>query len=372
MHAGAAAVSLSPLDGLHRAVGARMTAFAGYVLPLHYAPGILAEHIHTRSAASLFDVSHMGQVEVRGPDVAAALERLLPTDVLGLKPGRSRYTLLTNARGGVVDDLLVGNTGHSYYLVVNAARRSEDLSVLRNGAPDLQLELHAERALLALQGPAAATVLAALVPAVAGLPFMGGGAFVVAGAATWITRSGYTGEDGFELSLMADQAEAVARTLLADPRVRPAGLGARDSLRLEAGLCLYGHELNDTTSPVEAGLDWTIPRVRRLGGARAGGFPGAERIFAELTQGPTRRRVGVQPEGRAPVRDGAVLRDAGQRVVGEITSGGYGPSVGAPIAMGYVLADAATVGALLYADVRGQRAPVRVMPLPFMPHRYYR
>lgn len=363
----------TPLDALHHELGARMVPFAGHALPLQYPTGILAEHHHTRSHAALFDVSHMGQIRIQGSGAARALERLLPADVLGLAPGRQRYGFFTNDAGGIEDDLMFCNTGEALLLVVNAAQKKADLARLRAGLPaGVGVQLLDDRALLALQGPEAAAVLAGWAPRVTALPFLGSAECTLAGVPVRLARSGYTGEDGFEISVAAARAETLARALLADPRVLPAGLGARDSLRLEAGLCLYGHELDAATTPVEAGLDWAIPRVRRAGGERAGGFPGAARIYAQMQGGPPRRRVGLRPEGRAPVREGAPLTDAAGRPVGAITSGGHGPSVDAPVAMGYVVADCARPGTILHTDLRGRILAATVAPLPFVPHRYHR
>jgi aminomethyltransferase len=363
----------TPLHALHLELGARMVPFAGYAMPVQYPTGILKEHLHTRAAAGFFDVSHMGQAALHGPDAAARLEALVPVDVIGLPANRQRYALFTNEAGGLLDDLMVSNLGSRLFLVVNAARKDHDLAHLRNHLGDA-VEALPERALLALQGPAAEAVLARHAPWVAALRFMDIREGAVAGHPAIVSRSGYTGEDGFEISVAAGAAEALARALLAAPEVRPVGLGARDSLRLEAGLCLYGHDIDETTSPVEAGLDWAIQKVRREGGARAGGFPGASRILAELRHGPARRRVGLRPEGRAPVREGAALfaADAGGEPIGRVTSGGFGPSLDAPVAMGYAPASLSAPGTRLHAEVRGRRLPVTVAPLPFHPTRYKR
>jgi len=358
----------TPLDTLHRELGARMVPFAGWSLPLQY-EGITKEHLWCRAHAALFDVSHMGQIAVRGEDAARALERLVPSDLLALAPGRSRYSVLTNERGGVIDDLILANDGpRGWFLVVNAARREVDLAHLRAHLPDLGVELCEDRALLALQGPEAEAVLAAHVPGVRGLSFMDAGWFAWEGREVRISRSGYTGEDGFEISCPADAAVAFARILLADPRVRPAGLGARDTLRLEAGLCLYGHELDEETTPVEAGLSWIIGQRRR----EERGFPGAEVILRQLREGPPRRLVGLRPEGRVPVREGTPLSTPAGGSAGRVTSGTFGPTVGAPIAMGYVEGRLAGPGTRLCAEVRGRRLELSVAPLPFVPHRYRR
>ncbi|MEM7491212.1 MAG: glycine cleavage system aminomethyltransferase GcvT, partial [Pseudomonadota bacterium] len=327
-----------PLAALHREMGGKMVPFAGYAMPVQYPAGVMAEHLHTRQKAGLFDVSHMGQIVVRGAGAAEALERLLPVNVTGLADGRQRYALLTTPDGGVADDLMVANRGDHHLLVVNGAMKHADLALLVAGMPDVDVTMFEDRALLALQGPSAAPVLDALVPGVAAMRFMDVGNFAWRDADLWISRSGYTGEDGFEISVPVAAAEGFARALLAHDDVMPVGLGARDSLRLEAGMPLYGQDLTPEISPVEAGLAWAIQKVRRRGGAREGGFPGADRILAELADGPARIRVGLRPEGRAPMRAGVMLyADADAAApVGTVTSGGFGPSVGAPVAMGYV------------------------------------
>lgn len=359
----------TPLHDLHRELGARMVPFAGYEMPLQYPAGIVAEHRHCREAAALFDVSHMGQVRITGPDPAEALERLVPADIAGLAPGRSRYTMFTNEAGGILDDLICGREEDGLFLVVNAARKAVDLAHLRaHLEPEHRVEALDDRALLALQGPQAATVLRELVPGVGKLVFMETGWFGFEGAELRVSRSGYTGEDGFEISVPADRAVAFARRLLDFEPVRPAGLGARDSLRLEAGLCLWGHDIDETTTPVEAGLAWTIGRRRR----EAGDFPGAPVILAQLRDGPPRRLVGLEVEGRVPVREGATLRAPGGGEAGRVTSGGFGPTVGRPIAMGYVATPHAAPDTVLEAEVRGRPVPVRVVRLPFVPHRYVR
>jgi len=358
----------TPLFDLHRELGAKLVPFAGYELPLHYPDGILAEHRWCRAKAALFDVSHMGQIVVRGADAAAALERLVPGDIRGLAPGRARYTLFTDDGGGILDDLIVSNGGDHLVLVVNAACKADDIAHLRQHLePGCRVESLDDRALLALQGPAAATVLARLAPECVALRFMQAAELELAGLRCRVSRTGYTGEDGFEISLGADHAPKLARTLLAAEEVRPAGLGARDSLRLEAGLCLYGHDIDRTTSPVEAGLAWTIGKRRR----EEGGFPGAARILRELREGPARRLVGLCPEGRAPAREGTEIVVDGA-VVGRVTSGGFGPSVGGPIAMGYVAAAHAAPGTPVLVRIRGREEPARIVSLPFVPHRYVR
>lgn len=358
----------TPLYDLHVELGAKMVPFAGYEMPVQYPAGILAEHLHARARAALFDVSHMGQISVRGERAASALEALVPADIAGLAPGAMRYTMFTNDSGGILDDLMVTNAGDHLLLVVNAACKDDDLAHLRAGLNGVAVEMHADRALLALQGPAAAAALARHAPGCARLRFMAAAAMPVAGVACWVSRSGYTGEDGFEISAPEGAAEALARCLIGEPEVEPAGLGARDSLRLEAGLCLYGHDIDTTTTPVEAGLAWTIARRRRA----AGGFPGAAVIQRQLAEGPARRRVGLRPEGRAPAREHTEVTDPEGRRIGAVTSGGYGPSLGAPVAMGYVDAGHAQAGAEVALVVRGTPRPARVAPMPFVPTRYHK
>jgi len=345
-----------------------MVPFAGYEMPVQYPSGIIAEHLHTRAQAGLFDVSHMGQVSLRGVG-AEALEALVPGDLQSLPPGRLRYTLLLDDNGGILDDLMAARAGDGFALVVNAARKHDDVAHLRDRlGPHAAVELHDDRALLALQGPAAAAVLARLLPGVERLPFLGSAEFAHDGQRWLVSRSGYTGEDGFEISLDARHAAGLAERLLDEPKVAPVGLGARDTLRLEAGLCLYGHDIDETTTPIEADLGRTIPKRRRA----EGGFPGAARILRELAEGPPRRRVGLRPDGRAPAREGTEIVDAAGRTVGRVTSGGFGPSVGGPIAMGYVETALAAPGTALSLVVRGTPRPARVVPLPFVPHRYHR
>lgn len=353
------------LHGMHLAAGARMTAFAGHEMPARFPAGTLAEHLHTRAGASLFDVSHMGQIAIRGGGAAAALEALAPADLLGLAPGRMRYTMLTNGAGGIVDDLVATNVGSYLFLVVNAARREADLELLGAALPPgVEAEELGDRSLLALQGPAAAAVMDRLAPGAAGLPFMAAAPFEVDGSRLAVMRSGYTGEDGFEVSVPSADAERVAGLLLAEDGVEPAGLGARDSLRLEAGLCLHGQDIDETTTPVEAALEWTIGRRRR----EEGGFAGAGEILRQLRDGPPRRRVGLVPDGRAPARAGTAVVDAEGREIGAVTSGGHGPSFGGPVAMGYVAAPAARDGAAVGLVVRGTARPARMAPLPFVAH----
>ncbi len=363
----------TPLHALHLELGARMVPFAGYAMPVQYPAGIIAEHRQCREAAALFDVSHMGQVRLVGDDAAAALETLVPQDIAGLGLLKQRYAFFTNDAGGLLDDLMVTRREGDLFLVVNAGCKDADIAHLQAqiGAR-CQVIPEPERALLALQGPKAVDALARLDAGVAALTFMTGGHFRLAGADCFVTRSGYTGEDGYEISVPAAQAVELARALLAQPEVAPAGLGARDTLRLEAGLCLYGHDIDTATTPVEAGLVWAIQKLRRPGGERAGGHPGAEVIGAQLTGGAARRRVGLVGLERLPVREGAPLLDAEGRRVGQVTSGTVGPSVGQPIAMGYVETALAAVGTALFAEVRGKRVPMQVAAMPFAPHRYFR
>ncbi len=360
----------TPLGALNRRLGARMVPFAGHALPIQFADGIMAEHRWCRASAALFDVSHMGQIALAGPGADAALEALVPADIVGLPEGRQRYALLMNEAGGIDDDLMVARLGGALHLVVNGAVREADFATIRAAMPTgVTVEPRFERALLALQGPKAVDALARHAPAAAAMRFMDAAAMPVAGAPAIVTRSGYTGEDGFEIALAPADAGRVAEALLAEPEVRPAGLGARDSLRLEAGLCLYGQDLAPDISPVEAGLVWSIGKARRPGGARAGGYRGAARVERELAHGPARLRVGLAPVGRAPVRAGAALyaAEAGGEPVGRVTSGGFGPSVERPIAMGYVPPALAGAGTRLFAEVRGARLELRVHPLPFVP-----
>lgn len=367
------------LNDLHEAAGARMAGFAGYAMPIQYPLGVMGEHNHTRTKAGLFDVSHMGQVIVRAASqeqAALALESVLPIDVLGLGEDRQRYGFFTNDAGGILDDLMVTNRGDHFFLVVNAACKAQDVALLQDKLPPLGVEVTeiTDRALLALQGPEAGAVVASLDPRADEMTFMDVATLDLGGIEAWASRSGYTGEDGFEISVKNEDAAALFEKLTGDERVELIGLGARDSLRLEAGLCLYGHDIDETTSPVEAGLTWAIQKVRRAGGERAGGFPGAERILGELSDGVSRRRVGLLPEGRAPMREGVELFDAeeGGQVVGRVTSGGFGPTVGHPVAMGYVSADLAAVDTKLWGEVRGRRLPVTVQKLPFTPLNFKR
>jgi len=371
----------TPLHDLHLELGAKMVPFAGYAMPVQYPQGLIAEHRHCRSAAALFDVSHMGQLRLVGADAAAALETLVPVDLLELQAGRQRYAVFTNAAGGVLDDLMVTRPAPQdaaqgfgdLFLVVNAGCKDADTRHLNTHIGHrCRVQAMPERALLALQGPAAAGALTRLAPGVGDLVFMTGGRFEIAGQPCFVTRSGYTGEDGFEISVPAEGAVALAKALLALPGVAPAGLGARDTLRLEAGLCLYGHDIDEHTSPVEAGLAWAIQKVRRPGGARAGGYPGAAVIERHLAGAAPTKRVGLVALERVPVREGAPLVDSRGHKLGRVTSGTIAPTVDRPIAMGYLLAEHAQTQGEVLAEVRGRRVPMRVSPMPFTPHRYHR
>ena len=377
----------TPLHALHLKLGARMVPFAGYSMPVQYPGGVIAEHKHCRESAALFDVSHMGQLRLVGPDAAAALETLVPVDIADLAPGKQRYALFTNATGGILDDLMVtrpqpAETADTstraagfgdLFLIVNAACKAADIQHLRTHIGHrCQVVPMPERALLALQGPHAARALARLNADVAHLVFMTGGVFELAGQRCFVTRSGYTGEDGFEISVPAEGATWLAMQLLAQPGVLAAGLGARDTLRLEAGLCLYGHDIDATTSPVEAGLTWAIQKVRRPGGARAGGYPGASAVAAHLAGAAPSKRVGLVGLERVPVREGAAVFDAQGHLIGKVTSGTIAPTVNQPIAMAYLQRDHAAPAHEVFAEVRGKRVPMRVTPMPFNPHRYHR
>ncbi|WP_394690702.1 glycine cleavage system aminomethyltransferase GcvT [Hoeflea sp.] len=370
----------TPLHSLHLELGARMMAFAGYDMPIQYPMGVMKEHLHTRAAAGLFDVSHMGQILIRAKsgdtaDAARALEAITPVDVMGLKPGRQRYGLFTNDQGGLEDDFMVANRGDHLYLVVNAACKHEDLARIQAALSNTcEIEAQFDRGLIALQGPAAEAALSALAPEAAEMKFMDVRAFLIGGAPAIVSRSGYSGEDGYEISLDAADTDRIARLLLADERVEAIGLGARDSLRLEAGLCLYGNDIDQTTTPVEANLKWAIQKARRTGGEREGGFPGADVILKQFDAGPERLRVGLQPSGKAPVRAGAELyeRESGGAAIGTVTSGGFGPSAGGPVAMGYVPSALSAAGTTLYAEVRGKRLELVVNALPFVQPTYKR
>ena len=359
----------TPLDAWHRAHGARMVAFAGYSMPVQY-QGVLAEHTHCRTSAALFDVSHMGQATLAGPTAAAALERLVPGDLIGLKPNRQRYTLLTNEAGGILDDMIVANLGaDNLFIVANASRKAIDFAHIAANLPaGVHLQPHEDRALLALQGPLAAAVLARLAPAAAQLPFLATAPITIAGVPCLVSRSGYTGEDGFEISLPADRAAAFADRLTEQPEVAPAGLGARDSLRLEAGLCLYGNDIDELTTPIEAGLAWVIGKRRRADWD----FPGAAVIRDQLQHGPHRLRVGIRPAGRAPARAQTDIVAPDGTAAGIVTSGGFSPTLNAPISMGYVRRDLAQPGTQVHLLVRGKPLPATVVALPFVPHRYAR
>ena len=369
----------TPLHDLHVDLGARMVPFAGYSMPVQYPAGLMAEHLHTRSAAGLFDVSHMGQLRLVGPDAAAAFETLMPVDVIDLAPGKQRYGLLLNDAGGIIDDLMFFNRDHAaggdLFIIVNGACKAGDIAHIQHKIGDrCDVIPMPEMALLALQGPLAAAALQRLAPGVAQLVFMTGGRFSVAGCDCFITRSGYTGEDGFEISVPASQADSLARALLEQPEVNPIGLGARNSLRLEAGLCLYGSDIDTTTTPIEASLNWAIQKVRRSGGARAGGFPGAQTILAQIADAASlaRKRVGLIALERIPVRDRTILQNTDGATIGEITSGLLGPSTNQPVAMGYVKPEFSAIGTRLQALVRGKPVPMEVAATPFVPARYHR
>ncbi|MBI5128082.1 MAG: glycine cleavage system aminomethyltransferase GcvT [Rhodopseudomonas palustris] len=376
----ASALKRTPLHALHLARGGKMVPFAGYDMPVQYAPGVLKEHLHTRAHAGLFDVSHMGQIELRAKsgkleDAARALETLVPQDIVALPQGRQRYAQFTNESGGILDDLMVTKLGDRLFLVVNAACKAEDEAHLRAHLSETcEITALPERALLALQGPKAEAALAKFCADVTALKFMDVAELTLNGLPCIVSRSGYTGEDGFEISVPADGAEAFAKALLDNPDVLPIGLGARDSLRLEAGLCLYGHDIDTTTTPVEGALNWSIQKSRRSGGPRPGGFLGADAILAQLDGGAARKRVGLRPEGRAPVREGAPLYASAEATdaIGTVTSGGFGPSLNAPVAMGYLPAASAALDTLVFAEVRGQRLPLRVAATPFVPNTYKR
>ena len=363
----------TPLHALHLQLGARMVPFAGYEMPVQYPDGILAEHRQCRYSAALFDVSHMGQIKLVGDDAASALEHLMPQDIVDLAPGRQRYGFFTNDQGGLLDDLMVTRRADHLFLIVNAGCKQADTVHLQTHIGHrCQVLPQPDRALLALQGPQAVTALARLNPSVAELRFMTGGDFVLDGVFCFVTRSGYTGEDGFEISVPADGAVVLARALLAQPEVQPAGLGARDTLRLEAGLCLYGHDIDARTTPIEAGLAWAIQKVRRPGGAREGGYPGARVIEGQMASGPSVKRVGLVGLERVPVREGTAIVDAHGHPLGRVTSGTLGPTVHEPVAMAYLAVNHAGVQHEVYAEVRGKRLPMRVTTMPFTPHRYQR
>ncbi len=375
-----AELKVTPLHSLHLSLGARMVPFAGYDMPVQYPAGVLKEHLHTRASAGLFDVSHMGQVIVKAKsgkveDAALALEKLVPVDILSLKPGRQRYGFFTDQNGCILDDLMITNLGDHLFVVVNAACKDADLAHMKAHLSDsCDVTLLEDRALIALQGPRAEAVLAELWAGVSGMKFMDVREIPLQDVPCIVSRSGYSGEDGFEISIPADKAEEIAKSLLEHPDCEAIGLGARDSLRLEAGLCLYGNDIDTTTSPIEASLEWAIQKARRTGGDREGGFPGADRILGELGNGTSRRRVGLKPEGKAPVRGHSKLfADAeGRNEIGEVTSGGFGPTVEGPVAMGYVPTDYTTPGTAIFAEVRGKYLPVTVAALPFITPTYKR
>ena len=365
----------TPLHDLHAELGARMVPFAGYSMPVQYPMGLMAEHLHTRTAAGLFDVSHMGQLRLEGDGAAAAFESLMPVDVMDQPVGKQRYGLLLNDAGGIMDDLMFFNTGGSIFIIVNGACKAVDIAHIQQKIGTLcNVIPMPEMALLALQGPKAVTALSRLAPGVEKLVFMTGGRFDVAGCDCFLTRSGYTGEDGFEISVHAGQADKLARALLAQPEVKPVGLGARNSLRLEAGLCLYGNDIDTTTTPIEASLNWAIQKVRRAGGARAGGFPGAEKILAQLADPKTltRKRVGLIAMERIPVRDHTALHALTGELIGEVTSGLLGPTINQPVAMGYIGPEFASTGTQVNAMVRGKPVLMQVCAMPFVPTNYFR
>ena len=374
----AQALRKTPLYDLHRDLGAKLTEFAGYEMPVQYGLGILGEHQHTRAKAGLFDVSHMGQVILRGrsyTETALALEKLLPTDVLGLEVGRQRYGLLTTNSGGILDDLMFSNRGDHIFIVLNAACKNSDIKHLKSLLePEILVEEVLNRALIALQGPASETVLGELNPQVKNMKFMDVETLLVSGVECWISRSGYTGEDGFEISIPATEAELVTRSILSNEDVEFIGLGARDSLRLEAGLCLYGHDINQATTPVEASLTWAIQKARRANGERAGGFIGSKIILKQLDEGTERKRVGFLPQTRAPMREGVEVfeTERSKDTIGIITSGGYGPTVGHPVAMGYIDSKYAQNKNNLFGELRGKRVPVKVSKIPFVPLNFKR
>ena len=368
-----AALNKTPLHALHIELGAKMVPFAGYDMPVQYPAGVMAEHKHTRAQAGLFDVSHMGQVLLVGDDAAAALETLVPVDIVDLGLFKQRYALFLNDDAGIMDDLMVARRTDGLFVVVNAGCRDQDIAHMQQHLSGrCEVRPMPDQALLALQGPQAVTALSRLNADVAKLVFMTGGFFDLDGIPTFVTRSGYTGEDGYEISVPADRAVELARKLLAQPEVMPIGLGARDSLRLEAGLCLYGHDIDTTATPVEASLTWAIQKVRRAGGARAGGYPGAAIVDKQLAEGVAKKRVGLVSSERMPVREGAKLIDANGAEIGVVTSGTLGPTVGKPVALGYVQTAFATVGTELFAEVRGKRTPMTVSSTPFTPNGYFR
>jgi len=362
----------TPLYDLHRELGARMVEFAGYQMPIQYPLGLMKEHMHTRDKAGLFDVSHMGQVIITGKNPAKELEKLVPVDVIGIKPFKQRYALFTNDQGGILDDLMISNAGDYLFVVVNAACKEQDISLMKSGLPNHEISFIEDRALLALQGPAAAKIMKAIAPETADMVFMDWRPMNIEGFDCFIGRAGYTGEDGFEISVLANDAEALAKRLLSFDEVEAIGLGARDSLRLESGLCLYGQDIDYTTSLVEAGLLWAMQKERRPGGERAGGYPGADIIETQLNDGTKRKRIGLQVDGRVPVRSGTELVDKDDRHIGIVTSGAYGPTLGAPIAMAYVDTKLSKIGTELFAYVRDKKQKVTVAKMPLVPQKYFR
>ena len=365
----------TPLHDLHVRLGAKMVPFAGYSMPVQYPLGVMKEHVHTREKAGLFDVSHMGQVKVSGGGAAQALERLIPVDIIGLGVDRQRYGMFTNDQGGIMDDLMLANRGDHIFVVVNAACKGADIAHMKTHLePEVTVTEITDRALLALQGPASEAVLSALDPKAAGMTFMDVATLSLNGIECWVSRSGYTGEDGYEISVPNIDAEALALALLEHDDVEAIGLGARDSLRLEGGLCLYGHDIDTSTTPVEGALTWAIQKVRRTGGVRAGGFPGADVIAAQMEQGAPRKRVGLLPEGRAPMREGVELfaTPEANTSIGTITSGGFGPTVGGPVAMGLISTDHSAIGTTIYGELRGKCLPLTITKLPFTPANFKR
>lgn len=364
----------TPLFDLHVELGARMVPFAGYEMPVQYPMGVKKEHLHTREQAGLFDVSHMGQVKLSGPNAAAALEKLVPVDIIDLPVGKQRYALFTNDNGGIMDDLMVTHYGDWIYVVVNAACKEQDIAHMRaHLGDDVALDVMDDRALVAIQGPAAAAAVSRLAPEVAEMVFMDSRAIVIDGVECLVSRSGYTGEDGFEISIPSAEADRLCRLFLEQPEIEAIGLGARDSLRLESGLCLYGHDIDNGTTPLEGSLIWAISKCRRADGERAGGFPGADLILSQIANKDwTRKRVGLLGEGRAPVREGTELFDADGNRIGAVTSGTFGPTVGKPVAMGYVATAFSALDTQVYADVRGKKLPMTVTRMPFIEQRYYR
>ena len=368
----------TPLNALHREFGAKLTEFAGYEMPVQYRLGILGEHQHTRKKAGLFDVSHMGQVILSGQsyeETALALEKVLPMDVLGLEIGRQRYGFLTNDDGGILDDLMFSNRGDHIFVVLNAACKDSDIKYLRSLLePNISIKEIESRALIALQGPASEAVIGKYHPQIKNMKFMDVETLTIDGAECWISRSGYTGEDGFEISIPAEAAEPITRSILSNQNVEFIGLGARDSLRLEAGLCLYGHDIDQETTPVEASLTWAIQKARRSNGSRASGFIGSEIILKQLAGGTNKKRVGLLPQTRAPMREGVEIfaTETSKEAIGKITSGGYGPTVGYPIAMGYINSEYANSEDDLFGELLGKRVPVKVSNLPFVPLNFKR